>query len=64
VELELDTREKFWLIPAIVVHRHGAGIGLMFRDPQPQLFNELGHRRPKHFPLPHGESAREPLSSR
>jgi hypothetical protein len=65
VELELDTRENSWLIRAIVVHRQDAGIGLMFRDPQPRLFDELIHRRPGHFPLRQGEqSGPEPLSKR
>jgi hypothetical protein len=40
VELELDLQGKQWLVAAVVVHHHGNGIGVMFRDPQPELFRE------------------------
>jgi hypothetical protein len=40
VELELDLEGKQWLVAAVVVHHHWSGIGVMFRDPQPELFRE------------------------
>jgi hypothetical protein len=40
VELELDLQGKQWLVPAVVVHHHGNGIGVMFREPQAELFRE------------------------
>lgn len=41
VELELACLGKDWLIPAIVIHHRGSGIGVMFRDPQPALYRGL-----------------------
>lgn len=41
IELELHALGREWLIPAIVVHHHGHGIGVMFRDPQPELYRGL-----------------------
>jgi hypothetical protein len=41
VELELEAAGKRWLIAAIVVHRHRSGIGVMFREHQPGLFQAL-----------------------
>jgi hypothetical protein len=40
VELELDLQGKQWLVAAVVVHHHGNGVGVMFRDHQPELFRE------------------------
>jgi len=64
VELELDTQGKSWLIPAVVVHHHGDGIGVMFRDAQPRLFDELIHLQTEHVPPRHGIPGRKPLPSR
>lgn len=41
VELEFECQGRGWLVPAIVVHHTGAGVGVMFRDPQPALFKDL-----------------------
>jgi hypothetical protein len=41
VELELEAAGKRWLIDGIVVHRHEAGVGVMFREHQPDLFRAL-----------------------
>lgn len=41
VELELECLGTDWLIPAIVIHHRGSGIGVMFRDPQPVLYHGL-----------------------
>jgi hypothetical protein len=41
IELELDHRGKYRLIPAVVIHHSGPGVGIMFRDPQPELFRDL-----------------------
>lgn len=41
IELELECLGTAWLIPAIVIHRRGSGIGVMFRDPQPVLYQGL-----------------------
>ncbi|MCG6985280.1 MAG: PilZ domain-containing protein [Thiocapsa sp.] len=41
IELELQALGRDWLIPALVVHHRGSGIGVMFRDPQPALYRGL-----------------------
>jgi hypothetical protein len=41
VELELDSCGRDRLVPAVVVHAARGGIGVMFRDPQTELFREL-----------------------
>lgn len=42
VELEFHCLGREWLIPAIVVHHQGSGgIGVMFRDPQRELYRAL-----------------------
>jgi hypothetical protein len=41
VELELEAAGKRWLVAGIVVHRHDAGVGVMFREHQPELFRAL-----------------------
>jgi hypothetical protein len=49
VELELQCLGQDRLIPAIVIHHSGTGIGVMFRESQPELFQSLtqsGPRRP------------------
>lgn len=37
VELEFRNLGKGWLIPALVIHRDSSGIGVMYREPQPDL---------------------------
>jgi hypothetical protein len=59
VELEFELEGKAWLVPAIVVHHHDAGVGVMFRDPQPALFDHLIHRRSSTLPPRQGEVARD-----
>ncbi len=46
VDLELESSGRSWLIPAIVVHRDGSGVGVMFCDPQPALADGLPAREP------------------
>jgi len=43
VELELHTQGLEWLVPAVVVHHHGGGVGVMFREPQTHLFRHILH---------------------
>ncbi|MEY6433156.1 PilZ domain-containing protein [Thioalkalicoccus limnaeus] len=38
VELEFDCLGREWLLPALVIHRESNGIGIMFCDPQPELY--------------------------
>lgn len=47
VELEFDCLGREWLIPAIVVHHRGAGIGVMFKDTQGALYEGLTQRDPR-----------------
>lgn len=41
IELELSCLGRDWLIAAVVVHGDNTGIGVMFREPQPALFQGL-----------------------
>lgn len=41
VELELACLGREWLIGAVVAHRSGFTVGLMFREPQPALYQGL-----------------------
>ncbi|EGV20387.1 PilZ domain-containing protein [Thiocapsa marina] len=52
VELELECLGKDWLIPALVVHHRGSGIGVMFRDPQPALYQALTRDPARQLPPP------------
>jgi hypothetical protein len=38
VDVEFERRGRHWLIPAIVVHLHPKGIGVMFREPEFSLY--------------------------
>jgi len=38
IELEFEALGRPWLIPAVVVHCNGSGIGVMFQEPQPGLY--------------------------
>jgi hypothetical protein len=63
VELELQCLGRDWLVPAIVVHHLGTGIGVMFREPQVELFGaltQLGIRHPRqnHVPAACADGAR------
>lgn len=60
VELELEHGGREWLLPAVVIHNQGSGIGVMFRDPQPALFEELTRLPAPALPL-HGGTQPEPL---
>jgi len=45
LELEIRRWGREWFVPAIVVHGDSRGVGLMFREPQPVLYqNELQAR--------------------
>lgn len=57
VELELECLGKDWLIPAIVVHHRGSGIGVMFRDPQPALYRGLTRDMTRQPPPPQATDA-------
>ena len=41
VELELDGLGREWLVEAVVVHSEAAEVGVMFREPQPELHQGL-----------------------
>jgi len=41
IELELSCLGRNWRIPAVVIGGDSTGIGVMFRDPQPELFQGL-----------------------
>lgn len=41
IELELSCLGRDWLIPAVVVSGDNTGIGVMFREPQAELFRGL-----------------------
>ena len=41
IDIEVQAHGRRWLLPAVVIHGNPRGIGVMFRDPQPQLFEEL-----------------------
>jgi hypothetical protein len=41
VELEFSSLGRDWLIAAVVIHGDNTGIGVMFREPQPELFQGL-----------------------
>jgi hypothetical protein len=50
VELELEIEGKELLVPAIVVHHSGSGVGVMFRSSQPELFESLCRINRTHGP--------------
>jgi hypothetical protein len=50
IELELECLGKDWLIPSIVVHHRGAGIGVMFLEPQPDLYRGVTQAEPMRQP--------------
>jgi len=50
VEIELDSAGEEMLVPAVVVHQNGSGIGVEFRDPQPELLEVLCHLNRTHYP--------------
>jgi hypothetical protein len=52
VELELDLDGADWLVPAIVVHHQAGGVGVMFREPRPELLQSLGRSRGRSARLP------------
>jgi hypothetical protein len=41
LELEVDYRGKHLLVPAVVIHHSGSGVGVMFRDRQPELLRSI-----------------------
>jgi hypothetical protein len=41
VELEFSGLGRHWLLPAVVVHGDNSGVGVMFREPQPELFQGM-----------------------
>ncbi len=52
VELEMECLGKEWLLEAVVVHRNRLGVGVMFREPQPELCQGLTRRDPMMPPPP------------
>jgi hypothetical protein len=68
VELEFNHLGKKLLIPALVIHGNSGGIGVMFREPQVALFEEIlqgmsaaGLERP---PQPSADNTTEGLPGR
>lgn len=59
IELELCALGRDWLIPAIVVHHRGSGIGVMFREPQPALYRGLTQGETRLQPPPTAPGARD-----
>jgi len=60
VQLELRGLGRTWLLNAVVIDGDNSGIGVMFRDPQPELF--LGLTQPAVSPPPVAAGAgSEPL---
>lgn len=41
VELELTLHGKHWKMDGLIVHSTNEGLGLMFLQPQPELFDEV-----------------------
>jgi hypothetical protein len=63
VELELECLGTEWLIPAIVIHHRGSGIGVMFRDRQPVLYQGLTRDSAPLPPPPQAAGATDRRSS-
>ncbi len=55
IELELECLGREWLVEAVVAHRCRTGVGVMFREPQPDLYQGLTHQIPV-MPPPQGMS--------
>jgi hypothetical protein len=55
IELELECLGREWLLEAVVTHRcrAGVGVGVMFREPQPVIYQGLTHQGPV-MPPPQG----------
>ncbi|MBK1644391.1 pilus assembly protein PilZ [Thiocapsa imhoffii] len=62
IELEFDCLGQEWRIPALVVHHQVRGVGVMFKDKQPQLFSGLS--RPPSRPHPRNPPAGSPRYDR
>jgi len=45
VDLEFSTAGRSWRIAVLVVHMGARGIGVMFREPQPELYRSWLHAR-------------------
>jgi hypothetical protein len=58
VELELQSLGQDRLIPAIVIHHSGTGIGVMFREPQSELYRALTQSVPRRSPRPQATEGR------
>ena len=59
LELELDCLGRQWHLEAVVVHRDEAGVGLMFREPQREIYEGLIQgavkgERCESLPIPRG----------
>jgi len=46
VALEIKALRQNWRITGCVVHQTGEGLGILFRDPQPELFDLLTNTPP------------------
>jgi|GEM_PF-1365823 len=57
VDLEFRAGGKGWLVPAIVVQGNNSGIELMFRESQPELFEDLTQLLDEMPPLVSNEAA-------
>lgn len=58
VELEFSCLGRDWLVEAIVVHGRGHQVGVMFREPQPALYQGLLHGQ---VPSSKGQPSAEPV---
>ncbi|MEA3276201.1 MAG: PilZ domain-containing protein [Pseudomonadota bacterium] len=63
VELEFDSQGEYFLIPAVVAHHNGSGVGVMFRDPQSGLFKYLTRLQAPAMPPRQGGTLHEPLAN-
>jgi hypothetical protein len=61
IELEFRGLGKSWLLAAVVIHGDNSGIGVMFRDRQPELFRGLTQTAGAMPPPVAAGSAGEPL---
>ncbi len=52
IELELTGVGGDSLIAAVVTHQSGSGIGVMFRDPQPEIYRSFCAMQGLALPLP------------
>jgi hypothetical protein len=62
IDLEFSRLGKDWRVPAIVIHGSGRGLGVMFREPQPTLFQEMLSTADAALPPPAAGTPAKPLT--